>query len=242
MATSCIAKFHKVIKYSYEKQRDLLPQLVSLAIHFNAVPVAIEDDLGSGETVVFDATETWNGFTPAQSVDYVLDNYSETFAKDKLVKINPGYSYPDKKHPLNYTLTGVFQYGIVDFAIKEKIFTFFLPTGCVPFTTDHATHERVVSTFSSSPTLSTPITVYGYDNTVPIFGGDTYEAETNCVKEHNMGQVASYINNVGFYDRLGLADLPFVPEEREEVKFDDSKVRAGRTRAASCLVQFYTIN
>ena len=61
VATSCIAKFHKVIKYSYEKQRDLLPQLVSLAIHFNAVPVAIEDDLGSGETVVFDATETWNG-------------------------------------------------------------------------------------------------------------------------------------------------------------------------------------
>ena len=150
-------------------------------------------------------------------------------------------SYPDEYHPLNYTLTGSFQYSIAEYAVKKKIFTFFLPTGCVPLTSDHKTHERIVRMFSSDSGAGTPITVYGYDNSVPVFGGDTYEAETNCVKEHNMGQVniyrvaterilslcclssfsnvslrssqvASYVNNVGFYDRLGPADLPFVPK------------------------------
>jgi len=224
--TSCVYKFHKIVLYSYETQRDLLPQIVSLAIHFNAVPVAIEDDLGSGETVVFDASKTWDGFTPAQSVEYILDNYSATFAKDKLVKTNPGYSYAHD-HPLNYTLTGRIAYSVLDFAAENKIFTFFLPTGCVPFTDDHKVHERVIKTFSSDGGQGKPITVFGYDNSVPLFGGDTYEAETNCVREHNMGQVASHIPNIGFHlvgEKDPVADLPFVPKERESKVYDASKV------------------
>ncbi|GMH53917.1 hypothetical protein TrRE_jg1496, partial [Triparma retinervis] len=166
----------------------------------------------------------WAGFTPAQSVTYVLDNYSSTFIPDKLCKTNPGYKYTDSHHPLNYTLSSSIEYSIIDYAVSNNIFNFFLPLGCVPFTTDHSVHERVVKTFSSSSAASLPITVYGYDNTVPIFGGDTYEAETNCVKEHNMGQVASHIPNVGFKDgEEPKAELPFVPKDREEVKYDPAK-------------------
>ncbi|GMI41797.1 hypothetical protein TrCOL_g3700 [Triparma columacea] len=196
----CIYKFHKVIHYSYETQRDLLPQIISLATHFKAVPIAIEGALSDTETVVFDATKEWSGFTPAESITYVLDNFSSTFISDKLCKVNPGYQYPDSRHPLNYTLSSNIEYSIIDYAVSNSIFTFFLPLGCVPFTSDHAVHERVVQTFSSSNNSGMPITVYGYDNTVPIFGGDTYEAETNCVREHNMGQVASHLPNVGFKD------------------------------------------
>ncbi len=46
-----------------------------------------------------------------------------------------------------------------------------------------------------------PIAVYGYDDTFPV-AGDLFEAETTCVKEHNMGQVASTgVNNLSFFSR-----------------------------------------
>ena len=35
-----------------------------------------------------------------------------------------------------------------------------------------------------------PLVVYGYDDTIAV-AGDLFEAETDCVREHNMGQVAS---------------------------------------------------
>ena len=130
--STCLEKVPRLIRYSSSKQQDLLPQLISLSIALQAVPIAIEDDvLAEHASVVFDATETWSGLSPAQSVDFILDDnkLSSSFVKDKLVKTNPGYKYPDKRHPLNYTLTFDYQYGIVDFAVKEKIFTFFLPTG-----------------------------------------------------------------------------------------------------------------
>ena len=35
-----------------------------------------------------------------------------------------------------------------------------------------------------------PVTVYGYDDAWAL-AGDLFEAETNCVKEHNLGQSAT---------------------------------------------------
>ena len=44
-----------------------------------------------------------------------------------------------------------------------------------------------------------PIAVLGYDDTWAI-AGDLFEAETTCVKEHNMGQIASDgVNNLAYY-------------------------------------------
>ena len=36
---------------------------------------------------------------------------------------------------------------------------------------------------------SKPVAVYGYNDAVDILGGWVFEAETNCIPEHNMGQV-----------------------------------------------------
>ena len=36
---------------------------------------------------------------------------------------------------------------------------------------------------------SKPIAIYGYNDAVDLFGGKVFEAETNCIPEHNMGQV-----------------------------------------------------
>ena len=45
-----------------------------------------------------------------------------------------------------------------------------------------------------------PIRVYGYDNTIPV-AGDLFEAETDCNREHNMGQVyGTYVISYYHYD------------------------------------------
>ena len=37
---------------------------------------------------------------------------------------------------------------------------------------------------------------------MPLFGGDTFEAETNCVAAHNLGQIASVgFNNMAYFSK-----------------------------------------
>ena len=48
-------------------------------------------------------------------------------------------------------------------------------------------------------------TVYGYNDAVDIFGGWVFEAETNCLSEHNMGQVASSgQNDFSFFNKKSI--------------------------------------
>ena len=43
--------------------------------------------------------------------------------------------------------------------------------------------------------------MYGYDDSIEL-GGELYEAETNCIKEHNLGQIASSgTPNLSFFKR-----------------------------------------
>ena len=89
--------------------------------------------------------------------------------------------------------------GLVDYIIKEKIFNFFLYTGCVPLTDAHFLMSRMMT----DPRMSwkKPVEVFGYNDAFHFFGS-VFEAETNCISEHNMGQVASSgINNFSFFNR-----------------------------------------
>lgn len=55
-----------------------------------------------------------------------------------------------------------------------------------------------------------PIAVFGYDDTLPI-AGDLFEAETNCVKEHNLGQIASNgFSNMAFFSRKPRISTPLI--------------------------------
>ena len=86
----------------------------------------------------------------------------------------------------------------VDYSVKEKMFTFFEVDGCIPGTAEHALLEEIVN---NNP-WPKPIAVYGYDDTWGLKWGDIFEAETTCVKERNMGQVASTgVSNLGFFSR-----------------------------------------
>ena len=68
-----------------------------------------------------------------------------------------------------------------------------------------------------------PIAAMGYDDTWSLGGGDIFEAETNCVTRHNMGQIASDgCTNLAYFSRNGPISVPLVqnPEpmgEAEEV-------------------------
>ena len=54
-----------------------------------------------------------------------------------------------------------------------------------------------------------PVEVYGYNDAVNIFGGSVFEAETNCIQEHNMGQVpSSGQNNFSFFNRKNSIQSP----------------------------------
>ena len=45
---------------------------------------------------------------------------------------------------------------------------------------------------------SKPVAVYGYNDAVDILGGWVFEAETNCIPEHNMGQVQGNLNTLNY--------------------------------------------
>ena len=99
-----------------------------------------------------------------------------------MAKINPGYDVHSISGNIHKNLTKSMDAKLVDYSVKEKMFSFFEVYGCIPGTEEHALLEQIVN---NNP-WSKPITVYGYDDTWGIMG-DLFEAETTCVKERNMG-------------------------------------------------------
>jgi len=77
----------------------------------------------------------------------------------------------------------------------------YLPHGCLPGFQEHDFFSTLVDP-ANNP-WPNPAPVYGYDDTFPLFGGDTFEAETNCAPSHNLGQIASVgVNNLSYFKRF----------------------------------------
>eukprot|EP00656_Telonema_subtile_P031086 TRINITY_DN3406_c0_g1_i1.p1 TRINITY_DN3406_c0_g1~~TRINITY_DN3406_c0_g1_i1.p1 ORF type:complete len:444 (+),score=82.85 TRINITY_DN3406_c0_g1_i1:513-1844(+) len=160
----------------------------------DAVPLEDTDPAGVNATVTFDATSVFAGFTELQATEYVFDRYVNSTTT--LSMMNPGFDF--KKSQLHPPLTGNPIIGLADFIVKERLFNMFLANGCIPLTKENALMQKIVQ---NNP-WPRPISVFGYNNAHPVFGGDLFEAETSCTKQHNMGQVASdNVNNLGFWSR-----------------------------------------
>ncbi|GMH54210.1 hypothetical protein TrLO_g6395 [Triparma laevis f. longispina] len=225
LGETCLAEGGQWIQYGYAAQKSVLPAVVTAAAHLSAVPIDVADVavvFGLSSDPKEDLSQTW---AELKSDADVYSNLASLYLKNSshLVKQNPGYKFDVDYRPAQHHLTSEMDIGIVDFVVKSKAFSFFLPEGCVPFTEEHRLHSRIVREFSS--TKSTPTAVYGYDDTVPLFGGDTYEAETNCAREHNLGQIASVsVNNLGFYSRNPVSvDNPLKVNPAPEVVYDLEK-------------------
>ena len=194
------------MRYNYTNQKIIIPNIVTLAAVEDAIP--LEDNLLSLLDIdpvktppVVDCMKLFPNIqagdteiAPREATTYIFSKYkNET---NGISKMNPGLDVHGK-HKINPPLLGSADLGLVDYIVKEKLFNFFLSNGCLPFTKDYSLMEHIATT---NP-WPRPLRVYGYDDTFS-FAGDLFEAETDCIKEHNMGQIASNgCNNLAFYSR-----------------------------------------
>eukprot|EP00466_Bigelowiella_natans_P021206 jgi/Bigna1/91286/estExt_fgenesh1_pg.C_950041 len=215
LVTSGVAKGY--IRYNYTGQRRVIPNIITLAAVLDAVPLEDTDPLVSGAELVFDSVEALSGFSALDATSYVFERYSNKTTT--MSKMNPGLD--THKHPIRPPLVKDINTGLVDYIVKERLFNFFLSQGCIPGTKEHALMEKIAN---DNP-WPRPIRVYGYDDTYGV-EGDLFEAETNCVKEHNMGQIASDgVNNLAFFSRKSAITEPLQqnPKQLPGIPYNDSR-------------------
>ena len=197
-------------------QQLITPNIVTLASVLDAIPLEDGDLLSSQLPQVFDAVEEFRGFSAMQATEYMHTHHVNQTTT--MAQMNPGLDVhgPNKITP---PLTQALNPGLIDYIVKERLFNFFMLNQCIVGTAEHRLMERIVS---HNP-WPRPITVLGYDDTWAL-AGDLFEAETNCVKEHNMGQVASDgANNLAFYSRKPKPTKPLQQNPPARPRFDANK-------------------
>ena len=198
----CAARNFGKLLYSKELHHEIIPQLITIAGVLDAVPLDVDtgmelDPAWAEHEVAFDALATFPEVSELLATQFVFDTYGHLTTG--VAMMNPGWRQPDDLHPLDHELVRDPDVGLADYIIKERVFNFFLWSGCVPLTDDHALMTRMMTDPSMS--WKKPVEVFGYNDAVHFFGS-IFEAETNCIAEHNMGQVASSgINNFSFFNR-----------------------------------------
>ena len=102
--------------------------------------------------------------------------------------------------------------------MKERLFNFYMYYGCIAGTKEHRLMESIVN---NNP-WEKPISVFGYDDTFGMLG-DIFEAETNCVKEHNMGQIASSgVSNLAYFSNKPRVTSPLKQNPDPDIEYDSS--------------------
>jgi len=211
--------------YDYEEQKALIPNVITMAAVTSAVPIATSMvgslRLPPSLEQRFDLARRWKFHTPLMATSEMYNRYiNETTG---LAKVNPGYDHNQGvKGKFDPPLTGNSDMHLVDFIVKERLFALYMNLNCVPGTRQHDLMNEIVT----NNQWARPIPVYGYDDTVPLFGGNTFEAETNCVSSHNLGQIASLgFNNLGYFSRERhkiTSPLSQPPDPDVDIQYDSS--------------------
>ena len=210
LADICEKKNFPKLVYSKESHHEVIPEIITVAGVMDAVPLDSDSGLDqlpswAEHEVVFDAANIFANFTELEATEYIFDNFGHLTSG--VAMMNPGWRQPDSLHPAQHELVRDPDVGLADFVIKEKIFNFFLYQGCIPLTPEHALMRRMMT--DEGTAWKKPVEVYGYNDAVDILGGWFFEAETACIQEHNMGQVASSgQNNFSFFNRKPSIETP----------------------------------
>lgn len=215
----CKAEFPRSLKYSYDKQQTLLPNILTVSAVLEAVPVAEEMDMHWGDPV-FDATAVFADHnTPYLATKYVYEHYvNETTG---LAMLNPGYS-TDGRKVWNPEINRDMEFSMIDFVFSEKLFVMFLVNGCITNTEQGALLNEIVRV---NP-WPKPIGVYGYANYWMVFGGYLFEAQTLCAESRNMGAIPTEVNNLSFFStRRGPITNPeeIKQNKPENINYDPAK-------------------
>ena len=216
---ACKAEFPRCVKYSYDQQQALLPNILTVSAVLEAIPIAEEMNMPWGE-VVFDATAAFKDHnTPYLATKYVYEKYvNETTG---LAMLNPGYQRDGRK-VWDPKLSGDMESSMIDFVFSEKLFVMFLVNGCIQCTAQGALLNEIVSV---NP-WPKPIGVYGYANYWLVFGGYLFEAQTLYAEARNMGAIPTEVNNLSFFStRRGPITNPedIKQNEQEKIDYDPAK-------------------
>lgn len=204
------------ILYDYSSQQALVPNLITLAAVLNAIPLeASSSFLKKTTNQVFDLTATWATFSPLDATSYMFNNYiNET---STLSWMNPGYD--NAADPKNPPLTKSPNPSLIDFIVSKKIFNFYMNDACIPNTPDYT---LMTSILQINP-WPKPVAVWGYGDTYPV-AGDIFEAETDCTKEHSMGQIATVgVSNLAFFARQAAITEPLLQNVQPVEVYNASK-------------------
>eukprot|EP00698_Gefionella_okellyi_P019584 TRINITY_DN601_c0_g1_i1.p1 TRINITY_DN601_c0_g1~~TRINITY_DN601_c0_g1_i1.p1 ORF type:complete len:554 (-),score=125.16 TRINITY_DN601_c0_g1_i1:145-1785(-) len=162
---------------------EMLPAVITLCGVHDAVPLSqrqyAQFSQSQHVTVAFNSTGYWK--SAAQATAYAAQPSTLSHTSSLAIQ-NPVLLAEGK---------------LIDFIIARRLFTQYLTEGCVPLTADHELLRNIVD---ASP-WSRPIRVYGYNSLDVLFGGDLFEAETDCV--NSMGQVATADStNLAFWQHV----------------------------------------
>jgi hypothetical protein len=158
----------------------VLPTVITLAGVLNLIPVSQQ---------VFDALK----LMPSEVEMNVTGRWSTANSGMDAVKFSMDYLGQTSSLAIQPGTT-ISQGHLVDWIVKEKLFVTYLEDGCIPFTAEHSLLQEIVD---KSP-WERPIRVYGYNSQHPVFGGDLFEAETNCI--NTLGQIATeHARNLAFW-------------------------------------------
>ncbi len=204
------------IRFNFSEQHLVVPQIITAAGALSAVP--LEDGspfIGSAAKVLDAIAALGSNSSLREATLWAYDRFVNVTTT--LAFMDPGFTGPD---PLAPVLSRDPNPSLVDLIVKERMFNMYMVEACIPGTPDYALMERV-ATRNPWPR---PIAVFGYDDTFKIFGGDLFEAETSCVKAHNMGQVATdSASNLAFFSIPGPITEPVPQPPRPAVTFNASR-------------------
>jgi hypothetical protein len=184
--------------------------------------------------ILFDARVDWHDKSVLEVTRQVFEQFGENTTG--MAMMNPGYD--TRADPLFPPLTGFPNVGLTDFIIKERLFNFYLNDACIPLTDDYAVMNeicsrnswpkpiRVFGYNSAWPLFGGKLTIFCDACPPPPFSfsadpphfrvfflflkkGDIFEAETDCGREHNLGQSASEgCSNLGFFSSMPPVTKP----------------------------------
>lgn len=195
------------IRYNYSSQHLITPQILTVAGVLDAVPLEDGSPYIGNATKAFDAVEALGSNSSLRDATrYMYDRFVNLTTT--MAFMDPGFSGASTD-PFAPVLNRDPNPSLIDFIVKERLFNLYMVEACIPTTEDYALMEEIAT---ANP-WPLPIAVFGYDDTFPL-AGDLFEAETTCVKAHNMGQVASDgASNLAFFsiqDEI-VAPLPQNP-------------------------------
>lgn len=205
------------LKYNYTEHKLIIPQLLTIAAVTNTIPIDITSfspELTKNIPLKFDTARIFERPSLYDATLYLFQNYMNQTTG--MAKMDPGFDIHN--HPIEPPLVGCIRHYLIDFIVKERLFNFYLYYGCIAGTKEHKLVESIVN---NNPWIK-PINVFGYDDTFGVLG-DLFEAETNCVKEHNMGQIASSgVSNMAYFSNKPRITSPLKQNTDPELEYNSS--------------------